>query len=434
MVKTLSLEDFKKQIDFGGNPPEQRLSETEINKIQPSVLIEKMKKQGEALLASAPKLPQKQTKAEFKKNLILAIKSDSYGCGWVRCTQWMTYLDSVFGRNHHLQPVISNGFILDETTLFKAKTIFLQRHMSPEHREIIRALKNNQQKYRYKLIHEMDDQILDYFHEGKELRGVPDYNSGQQGITKAVQQSYIDIMNMADLLTVSTDNIKKFLQKEVKIKTPIKVIENVVAKYMWNGGKIKKITKNITKPKIIVTSSPTHYSNQKRLYGDFSPGWVEYMVNGLKNNKIELTWIGPLPFFLEEVKDKVDNIEWVNSYDYPRTVLGVDADFCLFPLIPNQFNCSKSDLKNIECCAAGIIGIGADFTYRGYKSPYHYMKTKIRWDCTAKELENLINSYCSVEKYNRTIEENLNFLEENGRWLESPKFINDLVKTLTFSP
>lgn len=434
-IKTSDLEEFKRSLETSISPTiedidvsEGYLSEEKINSLNPEELISRLEKQKNEFLANASiKTEANSQKIKVDKNVIVALKSDSYGCGWIRCTQWFTYLDSVYGRNRSLLPMITPAYVTDEQILIRTRSIYLQRAMIPPYRDYIRRLKENQKRFQYKLVADMDDQILDYTHEGKELRGVPEYNYGNVGITKEVQQSYIDIMGLVDEVTVSTENLKTFLQKEAKIKTPITVIENVVSKYIWNDRTNKKITEKIRKPKILLTSSATHYSNQNKMTGDFSSGWIEYLVKNVSNNKIDLVVIGGLPWFLEEIKDKCKVIGWLNSYDYPRIVMEQDADFCLMPLIPNQFNCSKSDLKHLECSAAGIIGIGADFTYRGYKSPYHYLETKIRWNCSAKELEDMIEYYSSPEQYNRVIENNLKYLEENGRWLESKKFIEHLV-------
>ena len=129
-----------------------------------------------------------------------------------------------------------------------------------------------------------------------------------------------------------------YIENELKITVPITVVPNAVPMYFW-GNKKKSPKKNpIKKPRIVYTGSPTHYSNQEKLLGDFENSWKDFVIKNVLEDKIQFICMGDLPWFFEGIKDKIGIIPWVNSYQYHLAVKDVNADFAIGPLVKNNFN------------------------------------------------------------------------------------------------
>jgi hypothetical protein len=430
-VKVTNMDDFEKQlnessnvIDLDDKPIVNRLKENEINIIDGSREFNKP----EIVAQAKPE----EKKVKVNKNVILALQSDASGCGFIRCFQPFSYLQFVFGKDQKLLPIISSIFIQDENTLLRTRTIYFQRQMSPEHLKQVKWYKERQSTFKYRMTWEFDDHIW-WEDDARTIHGVPSYNFGSKGITEDVKHASIEIMNLMDQLIVSTQPLADYIKNKLGVKVPIKVIKNHVAKYFWKDGNPRKITEKIVKPKFIITSSPTHYDNANKNAGDFKDSaWVEYLVKNVKEDKISLSCLGGLPFFFEHIKDKIKVIPWLNSFQYHNQVLGERADFGIMPLVPNLFNVGKSNLKFLEFSAAKIVAFGTYFKdgYQGYQGPYHDMPLKLDYKCTVKQIEDNVEFYSQPENYNKIVDMQLKYLEDNGHWLESPKWINEFLSVL----
>jgi len=51
---------------------------------------------------------------------------------------------------------------------------------------------------------------------------------------------------------------------------------------------------------------------------------------------------------------KIEFYPWQNLLNYPFFISNLDAQMMIAPLLPNDFNKSKSDIKFIEACILGI--------------------------------------------------------------------------------
>jgi len=99
------------------------------------------------------------------------------------------------------------------------------------------------------------------------------------------------------------------------------------------------------------------------------------------------------------------------------------------PLIPSFFNAGKSNLKHLEYSAAGVLGIGTHFSNK-LPSPYDCMDVKLPNDCSLKQIEEVIEYFKEPKHYNDVIDRQYKFLDDNGHWLESTKYVNKFVSLL----
>jgi hypothetical protein len=372
--------------------------------------------------------PNQPNMIQLKKHIILSFVSDSAGCGHIRNVFPMTYLNAQLGRNHEVTPMISPFFLWQEDLLARTKTILFQRTMAPEQIPAVRRYKELQARFGYKMVYDIDDFIWgkNEAQGGDREDGVPTYNFGWRGITDEVKKASVDIISMMDKVTVTSEYLKYYINDVLGIKVPVSVLPNAVPMYFYGNKKKPQRKTALVKPRILYTGSPTHYSNQEKLLGDFDCAFKDYIIKAVTENKIEFTVMGDLPYMFEGIRNNIQVIPWLNSYQYHLGIKSVKADIGIGPLVRNNFNYSKSYIKYQEMCAEGIPFIGSVFT-NGKPSPYDVCKLKVNDVSTVSEIESLVNKLSNPDFYNKTMNEQYYWLEQTGGYLESPKYVQMLL-------
>ncbi|HQJ56732.1 MAG TPA: hypothetical protein PLH46_03715, partial [Caldisericia bacterium] len=262
---------------------------------------------------------------------------------------------------------------------------------------------------------------------GDKEDGVPSYNFGWHGITEPVKKYSVEIMKLMDKITVTSEYLRFYINKVLDVNVPVEIVPNAIPMYFWGNTKRKQIKKPITKPRIVYTGSPTHYSNQERLLGDFENAFKEFIIKNVLENKIEFVVMGDCPWFFEGIKDKIQVIGWLNSYQYHLGVKAINADFAIGPLVRNNFNYSKSYIKYQEMCAIGVPFIGSVFT-NGKPSPYDICELKVTDNCKVEDIEKIVfNLSNNIDEYNNVMKKQYDWMDRSGGYLESPKYVQMLL-------
>lgn len=226
----------------------------------------------------------------------------------------------------------------------------------------LNLFKNMRQRYPNKpFVMEMDDNIF----------LLPSYNiaSSELAPGSANIQIYLEQMGLSDAMIVSTPTLKEAYKKY--FKKPIHVVENSVDLNLWRG-----------------TTSPTRQRLNIGWVGGASHSEDIEMVGGVihtilkKYPKVTFTFLHGVPeslkhkegcrymdssdpTYLEYFKAKrcplckgIDRVKWTHDFasikDYPRWVKKYKFDIGIAPLIDNDFNRSKSNLRYLEYSAMGI--------------------------------------------------------------------------------
>jgi len=384
------------------------------------------------LVSKEVEVPKDPTKIEITKNILLSFVSDATGCGHIRNVFPMTYLNAIYGKEGKILPMISPLFLWQEDIIVRTKAILFQRQMSKGHYENVLKYKELQKVHGFKMVYDIDDFIWGHNElqeGGNKEDGVPSYNFGWKGISEEVKEYSVKIMKEMDLITVTSQYLKDYINNVLGVNVPVNIVPNAIPMHFW-GNKRKADRKTpIVKPKVLYTGSPTHYNNQDKLLGDFDTAFKDFVIKNVKANKIDFVCMGGLPFFFEEIKDKITVINWLNSYQYHLGVLAVKADFIIGPLVPNNFNYSKSNIKYQESCAAGVPFIGTMFT-NGKPSPYDVCKIRVTENVKVKDLEDIVFGLSkNFEDYNKVVKAQYEWMDKTGGYMESPKFVKNLVSS-----
>lgn len=352
---------------------------------------------------------------KIKKNVVVAVKADSTGCGTLRTTIPMTYLDTLFGRQGNLTTLISPFMIVQHDILLRTRTMFLQRIMDPAQSPLFKNIKDMQPRYGYKMIYDIDD----YSHNINEEERVPDYNFGGPSITKQVSDACIENMKLSDLITSPSKFLLQYYKNNLKIDTPTYFLPNTIQQHLWGNKRKKPIKEKLAKPKIIYPGSACHYHNDLKLKGDWESIWSEFIIKGIRDNKIDFICMGGLPWFLECVQNKIKIIPWTSTYTYHMEYMKFKPDFTIAPLVQNYFNASKSDIKFIEAAAAGAVFVGTNWNDPKLPSPYAECPINVMDNATLRDVEILFDFYCEPENYNKALEDQYKIMIRDGRYLES---------------
>lgn len=94
------------------------------------------------------------------------------------------------------------------------------------------------------------------------------------------------------------------------------------------------------------------------------------------------------------------------------------------PLVNNIFNKCKSSLRYTESCAAGTVFLGTVFN-ADKDSPYEEIpeECKILDNASVEDIDKKFFNLCKKDNYNRILNQNYSFINDNGYWLESNKHL-----------
>lgn len=258
----------------------------------------------------------------------------------------------------------------------------------------------------YKKVADFDDMLFSLY--GEKL---PSYNNVKIDLD-AYTDGMKDLCTFIDEITVSTEYLKQAILDNYNFDR-VRVIPNMLPRYIFHFDRKPHKEKDIEKPTILYAGGAQHYNNLTKQNGDFSTELIKCLHNIV--DKANLIFLGGLPYFMEDVKDKLTVLPYTNLLQYPLTLNSIGADFIIAPLKENVFNKCKSNLKYLESCAVGAICIGSSFEF----SPYSMIDdmAKINWTMTAKQLEYNIFELCKKDNYNRILDKQYNYINEN--WLEN---------------
>lgn len=366
------------------------------------------------------------------KMLILNYISDYGGQGTIRNLIPFTHMNMKFGKNYDLVNQFSQFIIFDENILKNISTIFFQRLTSSYQLSHIRRYKQLQSRYGYKMVWDCDDFLWGRNEKqgGNEFDGIPTYNFTWSNIKEEDKSNSIEIMKLMDVVTVSTEFLKNFIVNTLGIKTRVEVIPNTVPKSMYGYHNFKLREEEIKKPKVIYTGSQTHYNNKTKQFGDWDNAFKDWVIDSVLNERIDFHIIGGLPFFFEDIKEKIKIYPWLEYYELHQKIKEIQPDFCINPLTPNNFNFSKSDLKMVESSALGMLCIGTVFD-KEKVSPYQDCVIPINYKASKQEIQKTLKSiYTNKDKFNELLMKQYKWFDENYRYSEDDKNIERILKAI----
>jgi len=313
-----------------------------------------------AKLAQPPTPPRENiAPRELSLPRVINYLADYSGCG-----HWRVIWPEQILNGNGAMISQSNTCMVFEPKWYEGVTaVKIQRQATTDQKRFIEYLKSIQKQCGFKIIYEVDDVVF--------REDIPDYNKFKFAFDNdEVRQNCIDIINMADEVTVTCDYMRD-LYREKTGKQEITVIPNFPPffwmGYFFNHSKIcNSLDKNHKKPRILYTGSGAHYDVDNKVGGkdDF-----EHVIKAVIDTRTKYQWVfmgsfpPPLKPYIES--GEIEFHPWQTLYQYPKKIFELDINLMIAPLQDNPFNRSKSDIKFIEACLFGIPVICQDMvTYK----------------------------------------------------------------------
>jgi hypothetical protein len=342
----------------------------------------------------------------------LAYFADTSGCGFYRIFWPQMLLRSRNG----LQLLESNVIIPNTEWYSKMNFIKIQRQVSPDQLKGVQFLRKVCDKFGMRLIYEIDD--LPFYED------IPKYNRHHTAYADPkLAESVRSIMNTCDEIVTTTPFFKGYLQSKLQNQN-VTVVPNFVPKF-WLGNYYNEndirvnYNKNNKKPRILYPGSGAHYSGDPNIADDFT-----HLVDLVKKTHKEFQWVffGGAPRQIVDLirSGKVEYHPWVDTMSCPEKLHSLKPNVIIAPLVDNNFNRCKSDIKFTEACAMGIPSVCQDLIT--YKNAFNKFTTADDLYQQLKRITRDANVYMKESRKARQYMQG-NFMEDRlNVWEESLTF------------
>lgn len=288
-------------------------------------------------------------------------------------------------------------------------SVRIQRQASPEQYEFAKFLATQSKQYNFNLIYEIDDIVFP--------EDIPLYNKCRDGFVDPQLKEHIgEIIRLCDKFSVVSEYMKWYYVRKLDLDpSTVHVVPNYAPRFWLDNYYNEQVVmqrydKHKKKPRIGYCGSGTHFDVAARtLYQDDFAHVAKMVISTM--DKFQWVFLGGLPPMLKPYADqgKVETFGWQPIYDYPREMNKLELTAVVAPLVDNEFNRAKSDIKIIEAGALGIPGTFQDL-------PCYQTMDVLRFKTGEKMLTDLLtilkdeNSYALHSKKARALAE--------ARWLE----------------
>jgi hypothetical protein len=348
------------------------------------------------------------------KNLsrVLNFYADYSGCGHWR----MIWPEFVLRINQSFN--ISGGTVMigDPNFYADVKAVRIQRQATESQKQFMSFIKSIQDKQKEKMniIYEIDDIIF--------IEDIPEYNRFRSAFDDpTIRKTSMEIMNLADEMTVTNQFMKDYFADKTGHKQ-ISVIPNFVPKFWMDRFYDKteisnNFEQNKKKPRILYCGSGAHFDVDSRVkhVDDF-----HHVQEVIRKTVKDFQWVffGGYPLPLRDLVQagKIEYHGWKSLMEYPYKIYDLKPQLMYAPLIDNNFNRAKSDLKFIEGCCMGLPTICQDMVT--YENAFHKFKTGSELIDQIKFLTKDRKKYIAESKKarrfgeTRWLEDNIGFYEE----------------------
>lgn len=356
------------------------------------------------------------------KPFIQIVTSGGSGCRFYRASMPAFCLNWVENLGFHCIEVPSP--LMEPGILGATRAIVLKSCAGWQGLELIKQLKAAQQKFGFRIVNDFDDVP---FYTGESHRdGDSDFDAiNTKTWDDRHNLSTIEVLKLCDCVTVSKEYLRnKFVSAGA---SNVAVIPNAVARSMWNLERRPPLEKDLDRIHLVLTACPQHavpaHKDEKgndvpEQLGDYgSAEWREWVVKHVKDGDIQLTQMGNPSFLWNEIQDKVHSLPWVTPNRFASLVCRLKPDLVIAPLVPNEINRCRSDLRYVEAAVCSSAFLGSDFADSPYKDTPEICR--VPQGFTVEQLDERLRQLKDRDTYNRLVAQGWDFLLKEGRIMES---------------
>lgn len=300
--------------------------------------------------------------------------------------------------------------------------------------EMVKQLKAAQQKFGFRLIADWDDTMArtpDTFHDGDS-----DFDAiHTASFDDKHNQATFELMKLLDCLTVTKEYLRQKIIRAGVDPSKVVVIPNAVSRGEWSLPRREPLKEDLKQLHLVLTACPQHavpaHKDEKGndvpdQLGDYaSAEWREWVIKHVKDGDITLTQMGNPSFLWNEIQDKVRSLPWVTPNRFAGLVCRLKPDLVIAPLVPNEINRCRSDLRYVEAAVCSSAFLGSVFP----DSPYEKTPEicQVPQGTTVEQLDEKLRMLKDRDTYNRLIAQGWDFLVNDGRIMESDACVNRYV-------
>lgn len=321
---------------------------------------------------------------------VLYYTADGGGCAFYRMLWPMEYLISTN------KAVMMNMYQMVLHPMFYEglDAVVLQRQCGEHQVTFIKELKKFQNMLMqkngkaFKMIFEIDDIVIRHL--------IPDYNRCKEAFDNdTIGNNLKEIMPLMDEFTVVSktmkNHYKEFLNYDKITVIPDYIPPSIYDRWYDENDLLKNFEDNAQKPRILYAGSATHFdiANRNGQKDDFSE-ILDFILKNYK--KYQFVFLGGFPLRLQQLvlNKEIEYHPWVDLFDLPKKMKELKCQVCIAPLVENEFNASKANIKLTEAGALGIPVISQDLAC--YEDGLFKFKT-------VKDFEEKLNQVLDRDSY-----------------------------------
>ena len=324
--------------------------------------------------------------------------------------------------------------LMEPGILGATRAIVLKSPAGVQALEMVKQLKAAQQKFGFRLVADWDDTMArtpDTYHEGDS-----DFDAiHTASFDEKHNNATFELMKLLDCLTVTKDYLKQKIVRGGIDPEKVIVIPNAVSRGEWSLPRREPLKEDLKQVHLVCTQAPQHFipahRNEKgedvpEELGDFkSAEWREWVIKHVKDGDIRLTQMGNPSFLWAPIQNLVQSLPWVQPHRYASLVCRLQPDLIIAPLVPNEINRCRSDLRYVEAAVCSSAFLGSVFP----DSPYSNVPelSRVPQGATMEQLDEKLREIRDRDTFNRLVDDGWKFLVEKGRIMESDACIGRYV-------
>ena len=365
-----------------------------------------------------------------QKPFVQVVTSGGSGCRFYRASMPAFVLNWMEGLGLHCIEVPSP--LMEPGILGATRAIVLKSCAGWQGLELIKQLKAAQAKFGFRIVNDFDDNCFNDEDSVREGDSEFDAINTKQWDARH-NDTTIEALRLCDTVTVSKQYLAdKFRRHGVENVT---VIPNAVARSMWSLERREPLREDLKKVNLVLTACPQHavpaHKDEKgndvaEQLGDYaSAEWREWIVKHVKDGDMTVTQMGNPSFLWNEIQDKVRSVPWVTPNRFASLVCRLKPELVIAPLVPNEINRCRSDLRYVEAAVCSAAFLGSDFP----DSPYKDMPElcHVPQGYTVEQLDEKLRQIKDRDTFNKLINQGWEFLINDGRIMESEKCVGRYV-------
>ena len=365
-----------------------------------------------------------------QKPFVQVVTSGGSGCRFYRASMPAFCLNWFDGLGLHCIEVPSP--LMEPGILNATRAIVLKSCAGWQGLELIKQLKASQAKFGFRIVNDFDDNCFNDKDSVREGDSEFDAINTMQWDDRH-NDTTIEALRLCDTVTVSKQYLAdKFRRHGVENVT---VIPNAVARSMWSLERREPLREDLKKVNLVLTACPQHavpaHKDEKgndvpEQLGDYaSAEWREWVVKHVKDGDMTVTQMGNPSFLWNEIQDKVRSVPWVTPNRFASLVCRLKPDLVIAPLVPNEINRCRSDLRYVEAAVCSAAFLGSDFPDSPYKDTPEICR--VPQGFTVEQLDERLRQIKDRDTFNKLVNQGWEFLVGEGRIMESEKCVGRYV-------